>query len=141
MVASLLPLVFASVVLWRYDPMLVVVLVSLIVVTGLLIAPLVRRRQRLVDQREAAIARVSGHVADSLMNMDTVRAFAAEDREAAEHRVARRRAARLAIRSWDYAQPAHRHGRRADVRAHQHARAAARGRPRRRRGSASRRSW
>jgi ATP-binding cassette subfamily B protein len=54
-------------------------------------------------QREAAIARVSGHVADSLMNMETVRAFAAEDREAAEHqtRVAEQRL--LAIRSWDYA--------------------------------------
>jgi ATP-binding cassette subfamily B protein len=102
-IASFVPLVFASVVLWQYDPMLVVVLVSLIVVTGLLIAPLVRRRQALVDQREAAIARVSGHVADSLMNMETVRAFAAEKREAAEHktRVAEQR--RLSIRSWDYA--------------------------------------
>jgi ATP-binding cassette subfamily B protein len=91
------------VILWRYDPLLVVVLLSLIVVTGLVIAPLVRRRQALVDQREAAIARVSGHVADSLMNMETVRAFAAEDREAAEHktRVAEQRM--LSIRSWDYA--------------------------------------
>jgi ATP-binding cassette subfamily B protein len=79
------------------------VLVSLLVITGLLIAPLVRRRQALVAQREAAIAAVSGHVADSLTNMATVRAFAAEDREAAEHRgrVAEQR--RLAIRSWDYA--------------------------------------
>jgi ATP-binding cassette subfamily B protein len=47
------------VILWRYDPLLLVVLLSLIVVTGLVIAPLVRRRQALVDQREAAIARVS----------------------------------------------------------------------------------
>jgi ATP-binding cassette subfamily B protein len=102
-VANIMPLAFASVVLWHYDPLLVVVLLSLIVVTGLVIAPLIRRRQALVDQREAAIARVSGHVADSLMNMETVRAFAAEDREAAEHqtRVADQRM--LAIRSWDYA--------------------------------------
>jgi ATP-binding cassette, subfamily B, bacterial len=102
-IASIVPLVFASVILWRYDPLLVVVLVSLIAVTGLIIAPLVRRRQALVDQREAAIARVSGHVADSLMNMETVRAFAAEDREAAEHRrrVAEQRM--VSIRSWDYA--------------------------------------
>jgi ATP-binding cassette subfamily B protein len=102
-IANLVPLVFASVVLWQYDPLLVVVLVSLIVITGLVIAPLVRRRQAIVDQREAAIAAVSGHVADSLMNMATVRAFAAEGREAEEHRgrVAEQR--RLAIRSWDYA--------------------------------------
>jgi ATP-binding cassette subfamily B protein len=102
-IAGILPLVFASVVLWRYDPLLVVVLVSLIMVAALIIAPLVRRRQALVDQREVAIARVSGHVADSLMNMDTVRAFAAEGYEAAEHqrRVAEQRM--LSIRSWDYA--------------------------------------
>jgi ATP-binding cassette subfamily B protein len=102
-VASIVPLAFASVVLWRYDPMLVVVLISLIVITGLGIAPLVRRRQALVDEREAAIARVSGHVADSLMNMETVRAFAAEPREAEEHksRVAEQR--RITVRSWDYA--------------------------------------
>jgi ATP-binding cassette, subfamily B, bacterial len=102
-IAGILPLVFASVVLWRYDPLLVVVLLSLIMVTALVIAPLVRRRQALVDQREAAIARVSGHVADTLMNMETVRAFAAEGYEAAEHktRVAEQRM--LSIRSWDYA--------------------------------------
>ena len=102
-VASILPLAFASVVLWRYDPLLVVVLIGLIAVTGLIVAPLIRRRQALVDQREAAIARVSGHVADSLMNMETVRAFAAEDHEAAEHkaRVAEQRM--VSIRSWDYA--------------------------------------
>jgi ATP-binding cassette, subfamily B, bacterial len=52
-VANILPLAFASVVLWRYDPLLVVVLLSLIVLTGLVIAPLIRRRQALVDQREA----------------------------------------------------------------------------------------
>jgi ATP-binding cassette, subfamily B, bacterial len=102
-VAKVVPLLFASVVLWQYDPMLVVVLVSLIATTGLLVAPLVRRRQKLVDQREAAFARVSGHVADTIGNMATVRAFAAEEREAEEHhdRVAHLR--RLALRSWDYA--------------------------------------
>src|SRR6201996_9276688 len=102
-VRSLVPLIFASVVLWRFDPWLVAGLIGLIIVTGAGIAPLIRRRQQLVDQREEAIARVSGHVADSLMNMDTIRAFAAEPREAAEHkaRVADQR--RKSLRSWDYA--------------------------------------
>ncbi|MDQ3785708.1 MAG: ABC transporter ATP-binding protein/permease [Actinomycetota bacterium] len=102
-IATLVPLGFASVVLWRYHPALVFVLVLLIVLTGCVIAPLVRRRQALVDQREAAIARVAGHVADSLTNMATVRAFAAEEREAAEHRSRVAEQRRLAIRSWDYA--------------------------------------
>jgi ATP-binding cassette, subfamily B, bacterial len=101
-VGSLVPLVFASVVLWRYDPLLVAGLIGLIALTGAVIAPLIRRRQRLVDQREEAIARVSGHVADSLMNMETIRAFAAEDREAAEHRSRVADQRRKSLRSWDY---------------------------------------
>ena len=102
-VGSLVPLAFASVVLWRYDPLLVAGLIGLIAITGAGIAPLIRRRQRLVDQREEAIARVSGHVADSLMNMDTIRAFAAGDGEAAEHRSRVADQRRKSVRSWDYA--------------------------------------
>ncbi len=45
---------------------------------------------------------MSGHVADSLMNMETVRAFAAEEREAAEHRARVAESRRLSLRSWDY---------------------------------------
>ncbi|NUU21837.1 MAG: ABC transporter ATP-binding protein, partial [Streptomycetaceae bacterium] len=101
-VANLIPLGFACVVLWMYDPALVAVLVGLLLVTGLLVAPLIRRRQALVDEREAAIAAVSGHVADSLMNMDTVRAFAAERFEAAEHKSRVAESRRLTLRSWDY---------------------------------------
>jgi ATP-binding cassette subfamily B protein len=101
-VASLVPLLFGSVVLWHYQPLLVVGLLVMIALTALCVTPLIRRRQQLVDQREEAFARVSGHVADVLMNMDTVRAFAAEEREAAEHRSRVARSRRLALRSWDY---------------------------------------
>ena len=101
-VGNLVPIGFACVILWRYSPWLVAALLGLLAVTAIGVVPLIRRRQRLVDQREEAIARVSGHVADSLANMDTVRAFAAERREAAEHaaRVAEQR--RKSIHSWDY---------------------------------------
>ncbi|MFJ4467022.1 ABC transporter ATP-binding protein [Streptomyces sp. NPDC089424] len=101
-VGSLLPLAFGAVVLWRYEPLLVVGLLAMIALTAVCVVPLIRRRQALVDQREEAIARVSGHVADSLMNMDTVRAFAAEEREAAEHRSRVAASRRLTLRSWDY---------------------------------------
>ncbi|MEW2614393.1 ABC transporter ATP-binding protein [Streptomyces sp. NPDC047880] len=101
-VGSFVPLMFGAVVLWRYEPLLVVGLLVMIALTAVLVVPLVRRRQALVDQREEAIARVSGHVADSLMNMDTVRAFAAEGREAAEHRSRVATSRRLTLRSWDY---------------------------------------
>lgn len=99
---SLVPLLFGAVVLWRYEPLLVVGLLVMISVTAVCVVPLIRRRQALVDQREEAIARVAGHVADSLMNMDTVRAFAAEEREAAEHRSRVATSRRLTLRSWDY---------------------------------------
>lgn len=101
-VGSVVPLLFGSVVLWRYEPLLVVGLLTMIAVTALVAAPLIRRRQELVAEREAAVARVSGHVADSLMNMDTVRAFGAEEREAAEHRSRVATSRRLMLRSWDY---------------------------------------
>ncbi|WP_411073334.1 ABC transporter ATP-binding protein [Streptomyces sp. cmx-4-25] len=99
---NFVPLLFASVVLWRYDPLLVVGLLTLIAFMGVCVAPLIRRRQALVARREQAIARVAGHVADSLTNMDTVRAFAAEEREAAEHRSRVAESRRLTLRSWDY---------------------------------------
>lgn len=99
---NFVPLVFASVVLWQYDPLLVVGLLVLIVLTGACVTPLIRRRQVLVAEREQAIARVSGHVADSLTNMDTVRSFGAERREAAEHRSRVAESRRLTLRSWDY---------------------------------------
>ncbi|MGV9897848.1 ABC transporter ATP-binding protein [Streptomyces tendae] len=101
-VGSLVPLVFGAVVLWSYEPMLVVGLFVMIALTVVSATPLIRRRQRLVNEREAAIARVSGHVADSLMNMETIRAFAAERREAGEHRSRVADSRRLTLKSWDY---------------------------------------
>jgi ATP-binding cassette, subfamily B, bacterial len=101
-VSSVVPLAFASVVLWRFDPWLVAGLIGLLTVTSAGITPLIRRRQKLVDHREEAIARVSGHVADALANMDTIRAFAAEAREAAEHRSRVAEQRRKSLLSWDY---------------------------------------
>ncbi|AOW90391.1 ABC transporter ATP-binding protein [Streptomyces olivaceus] len=101
-VGSLVPLVFGAVVLWSYEPMLVVGLLAMMALTVVAATPLIRRRQRLVKHREEAIARVAGHVADSLTNMETVRAFAAERREAGEHRSRVAESRRLTLESWDY---------------------------------------
>jgi ATP-binding cassette subfamily B protein len=101
-VANLLPLGFASVVLWQFDPWLVLVLLGMMLATALGVAPLIRRRQALVDEREASWARLSGHVADTLSNMDAVRAYASELREAAEHERRVREHRRLTLVSWDY---------------------------------------
>ena len=101
-VANLVPLVFASVVLWHYDPLLVVVLLGIIALTGVAVTPLIRRRQALVDEREASWALLSGHVADTLTNMDAVRAYASERREAAEHRRRVGDHRKLTLLTWDY---------------------------------------
>ncbi|MEU5518856.1 ABC transporter ATP-binding protein [Streptomyces griseoaurantiacus] len=101
-IGRIVPLLFGAVVLWRYEPLLVVGLMVMIGTTTVCVAPLIRRRQALVRRREEAIARVAGHVADSLMNMETVRAFAAEEREVAEHRSRVAHSRRLTLRSWDY---------------------------------------
>jgi ATP-binding cassette, subfamily B, bacterial len=101
-VANLLPLAFASVVLWQFDPLLVLVMLGMIMVSALAVAPLIHRRQAMVDAREASWTRLSGHVADTLSNMDAVRAYASERREAAEHERRVREHRRLTLISWDY---------------------------------------
>jgi ATP-binding cassette subfamily B protein len=102
-VANLVPLLFAFVILWRYDWRLVAVLAGMLTAAAFLIWPLIRRRQFLVDRREAARARVSGGVADTLANMDAVRAFGAEEHESRQHGRRVRETYGLTIRSWDYA--------------------------------------
>jgi len=100
--ANLISLVFAAVVLWSYSPLLILVLLGLMGATLAIIFPLIRRRQRLVDDREAASNILAGHVADSIANAETVRAFAREPDEA---RIHTRNVLDLGIktmRSWDY---------------------------------------
>jgi ATP-binding cassette subfamily B protein len=99
---SLLPLGLVVVVLWQYSPWLVVTLVGMVTLTGLAVAPLIIRRQRLVDAREAAHNHVAGHVADAITNIDAVRMFSREPEEGATHARNVEHWRRLALRSWDY---------------------------------------
>jgi ATP-binding cassette subfamily B protein len=100
--ASFLPLGFAGFVLWQYSPWLIVVLVGLLLLTFALMIPLIRRRRRLVDIREVASNVMAGHLADSIANAETVRAFAREAEEAAIHDHNVRDFGAKTLRSWDY---------------------------------------
>jgi len=100
--ASFLPLAFAGVVLWSYSPWLIVGLAGMLAVTCAMIIPLVRRRRDLVDVREAASNVVAGHLADSITNAETVRAFAREKEEAMMHAANVLDYGRKTQRSWDY---------------------------------------
>ena len=102
MAPSLLPLGFAAVVLWRYSPWLILVLLAMLASTFAMVLPLIIRRRRLVDVREVASNVLAGHLADSISNAEAVRAFAREDDEARIHADNVGDYAAKTLRSWDY---------------------------------------
>jgi ATP-binding cassette, subfamily B, bacterial len=99
---NVLPLAFAAVVLWSYSPWLIVVLIGMLAVTLAAVLPLIRRRQGMVDVREAASNTLAGHVADSISNAEVVRAFAREPDEARIHAANVGDFGAKTLRSWDY---------------------------------------
>jgi ATP-binding cassette subfamily B protein len=101
-VAKIVPLAFVGVVLWRYSPLLIAVLLGMLSITMTLVVPRIRQRRQLVDEREAASNVLAGHVADSITNAEPVRAFARERDEAAIHAANVRHFGRKTLRSWDF---------------------------------------
>ncbi len=102
LIASIIPLIFATFVLWRYSSLLIVALLGMLTVTFAMIYPFILRRQQLVDVREAASNKMAGHVADSISNAEAVRAFAREREEAAIHARNVGDYGAKTLRSWDY---------------------------------------
>ena len=93
----------SAVVLWRYSPLLIVVLLGMLSITVSLVVPAASAGgERLVDVREEARNVLAGHVADSITNAETVRAFARERDEAAIHARNVERLRPKTLRSWDY---------------------------------------
>ena len=99
---NLLPLAFAVVVLAQYSGWLIVVLLSMLAIAFVCLRPLIRRRHQLVQIREEASNALAGHVADSITNAETVRAFAREPEEAAIHARNVHDFTSKMLRSWDY---------------------------------------
>ena len=100
--STILPLGFVSVVLWRYSPWLIVVLIGMLAATLAMVVPLIRRRRHLVEIRESASNALAGHVADSILNAEAVRAFAREPDEARMHADNVGDFGSKTLRSWDY---------------------------------------
>src|SRR3989344_3934206 len=99
---NLLPLIFILFVLGKFSPWLDLVLIGLTAIGLLIIIPLIRRRQKLVASREAASNVVAGYVADTISNMQVVRAFSQEPYEAANHKKNVSDFIAKAERSWHY---------------------------------------
>jgi len=101
-VPNVLPFGFVAFVLWKYSPLLILVLVGMLSITFVLVIPRIRRRRRLVDLREAASNTLAGHLADSIANAETVRAFSRETDEARIHARNVSDFGTKTLRSWDY---------------------------------------
>ena len=99
---TILPLAFVAVILWTYSPWLIVALVGLLAAAVAMVVPLIRRRRVLVDIREAASNVLAGHVADSILNAESVRAFAREPDEASIHAHNVGDYGAKVLKSWDY---------------------------------------
>lgn len=97
-----LPMLFASVVLCFYSPLLAICLLGWLLLTFIILMPRIRHRQKLVNLREAAHTVVSGHVADVYGNIDAVRAHAHEKAELVRHRRFVRDLVQKTRASWDY---------------------------------------
>jgi ATP-binding cassette, subfamily B, bacterial len=98
----ILPLLFVPIVLWQFSPWLVASLFGWSAVVIVLLIPLIKRRKKLVDEREMASNHMAGHLADVISNMDTVQAFAHEDDEQGRHAKNVKDHMRKTLRSWDY---------------------------------------
>jgi ATP-binding cassette subfamily B protein len=100
--STLLPLLFVAVVLWRYSPWLIMILVGMLAATFFLVFPLIRHGRLLVGIRESASNVVAGHIADSIANAEAVRAFARENDEARIHAGNVADYGAKTLTSWDY---------------------------------------
>jgi ATP-binding cassette subfamily B protein len=99
---NVLPLIFVSIILWRFSPWLVVVLLGSITIALTIMLPLIKKRKHLVDLREAASNTMAGHVADVIGNMDAVQAFAHQAHEQKRHEQNVKDYMEKSLASWDY---------------------------------------
>jgi len=99
---NVLPLVFVSIVLWRFSPWLVVTLIGAIITVMIVILPVIKRRKKLVDLREESSNVMAGHVADVIGNIDAVQAFAHEGFEERRHERNVRDFMDKTLASWQY---------------------------------------
>jgi ATP-binding cassette subfamily B protein len=100
--SNYLPMIFAVIVLWHFSFWLVLALVSLMVLTGFVVFPFIKRRQNIVARRETASNVMTGHIADVIGNISAVKAFAREKEEATTHKIHVKKFGRITKESWDY---------------------------------------
>lgn len=101
-VANIFPAIFAAIILAFISPWLAVALVCMLAFAGVIIVPLLRKRLRLVRQREEAHAKMAGHISDVITNIAAIKSFGSENLERGAHQRYVDTYIRKTKRSWDY---------------------------------------
>lgn len=101
-VSQLFPALFAAVILAFISPWLSIVLIAMLTLGGFIITPLIKKRMKMVREREDAHATMAGHISDVVSNIAAIKAFGAEDNERKEHNKNVSHYIAKARRSWNY---------------------------------------
>lgn len=96
------PAIFGLIVLAFISPILALVLIVITLVVFVIVRPLIKRRSKLVKDREDKQAVLSGHVSDVVSNMAAVKSYAAENRELNLHKQYADDFTHAAWKSWHY---------------------------------------
>lgn len=96
------PILFGFIVLTFISPLLSLVLLVILASVVVFVRPLINKRSGLVKIREEKHAAMSGHIADVIGNVATVKAYGAEERELKTHYKHATTYAKAAYDSWHY---------------------------------------
>lgn len=96
------PIIFGFIVLTFISPLLSLVLLVIVSSVVVFVRPLINKRSGLVKIREEKHAAMSGHIADVIGNVATVKAYGAENRELKTHYKHATVYAKAAYDSWHY---------------------------------------
>lgn len=101
-ISKIIPTIFALIVLATYSPWISLLLIGWVAIAIMVVFPMVRYRQKLVNIRETASNKLSGHIADVYANVGAVKAQASEDFEQDRNAKLTKDYVKKMKRSWDY---------------------------------------
>lgn len=93
---------FAVIILWLYSPWFVVALIGTMIITTITIMPLVKKRQKIVDERERLSALAVGNIADTIGNVAAVRTFGQEAFERKRHKNYVKNYVDMIVATWNF---------------------------------------
>jgi len=82
---NIIPILFATVILWTYSPWIPLLLIFWIALAIGIAHPIIRRRSKLVALRHDAGSKMVGRLSDSMTNMLAIKSFAKENWESGSY--------------------------------------------------------